>query len=766
MAKTMVVFYITIGLIFLLIIGTALAEVWIPFDSQEPVAPTFQVISDSNDSTIIAGTIHGMYVDTVTIDEYDYLSFHLHDSETPGVLATLTELVGYPAVVSYVFMIQIPNGKDFQVSIKNIDALDIDFPEYPLIATFEPQKENEQQTPQIDMLPEVYEQDEYWPESILEVDSSEPEYMRSVKFIRVRVNFPYNPLSRTVRAIPQFKICMDYQGTGSNPWDDKAISYSFNQLFQASIVNYKPETQEIHDFSPGILIITTPESADSAFSLQDHYLSMGHITYVETVSTIPDTADVKNIIYQYYQQQGIEAAILMGTIPLRLTASPVFPLYYSIWTASYYGHMDNDYWEDLFITMLPVAEGVRNIKKYQKTPPRGQWAKTVLHVAHQDTTHGRRYHIPKEIIRSSLLQDYTVINAFGIYGSIIQTIKNAIENQGIQWLNYRGHGNGYGWNEVGPDGSFMIEDIISLDPCSDPFVLMNICCWDGAIQAQDTVATEQWMKGPVVLTTSGTAATYTEINHVMDKMIFGGLFSLGIDDWVSAVLFGKNWISANCNTSRYLFGLENAWWYPTFGGPYTNVWREIPRDNLLAVDYPDTLWPWLEDSCTVDVTIGIPLSNARVVLYSREGNIFSKGITDPSGHCQLNFYPQCWEGEAQFCVYAENYRPFVQAIPIKAKSVLQNLSIERLGGGTIRLSWRGVPENLLERYVIFRSDKPVFEPTQMDSFACTQDTMIVLNDLPECSCFLVVARMPDSYCDDLMSIERAGCFNRYLQDWK
>jgi hypothetical protein len=765
LAKIFFVLYITAGLVSLGLGSTALAEVWVSFDSPEPMAPTFEVTVDNDDSTIITGIIHGMYIDTLNIGETDYLSFHLHDSDTPGVQASITEVVGYPAVVSHVFLIQIPNDKNFQVSLEETDTLDLDFTTYPLIATYEPQKEHDQQIPQIDMLPEVYERDDFWPESILEVDSSEPEIMRSVKFIRVRVNFPYNPMSRTVRAIPQFKICMSYQGSGSNPWADKPLSYSFDQLFQATFANYKSEDQEVLDFSPGILIITTPESANSAISLQDHYLSMGHITYVETVSTMPDTADVKNVIYQYYQQQGIEAAILMGTIPLRLTPSPAHS-WYSMWTASYYGHMDNDYWEDLFITMLPMAEGVANIKKYQKTPPRGLWAENVLHVAHQDTSYGRRYHLPKNAIRDFFLEDYSVTNAFGIFGPIIQTIENAIEIQGIQWLNYRGHGNGYGWPEVGPDGSFMITDIKALDPASDPFVLMDICCWNGAIQSEDTVATEQWMKGPVVLTTSGTDLTYTEFNHIMDKMIFAGLFCMQIDDWVSAVLFGKNWVSATRNVYGYLYGVEHAWYYPTFGGPYTNIWREIPRDNLVATDYPDTLWPWLEDDCIIDVSIGVPLSNARVVLYSREGNIFSKGLTDPAGHCQLNYYPQCWEGEAQLCVYADNYRPFTQVIPIKAKSVLQDLSIERLGGGTIRLSWQAVPEDLLERYVIFRSDEPIFEPAQMDSFACTQDTMIVFSDLPECSCFLVMARMPDSYCDDLVSTERTVCFNRYLQDWK
>ena len=347
----------------------------------------------------------------------------------------------------------------------------------------------------------------------------------------------------------------------------------------------------------GRYLIVTPEAyLDELQPFVDHRKSMGYLVTVRTLEDILFTTcgGIRLAIGLWYQDGDPSYdhfCLLVGdehTIPM----CPV-PGEETRFTDDSYGSPLGfpDLNEEVYVGRWPVDNGADVTRIVQKTMdyeldtnPNHDYGDTLL-VAHKEDAPGK-YTQAQEAVRTAL---YAVQPNFETAYGYLPTcgddeVIDAVED-GLGVVCYRGHGDSSNWTGwgyfSGDDGSFHENEVAALTNQQLP-VVWSFSCTNNAIQFGDCIG-EYWTLSDEggVSHYGATTVSGTIQNHLLDKMMFHGVFAQGFTVQGQAIAYAENVMVQN-----YPEGM-NAWYYSLLGCPAMQIRRTAAKP--IDLDLPDVL---------------------------------------------------------------------------------------------------------------------------------------------------------------------------------
>ena len=549
---------VSIFLMLILTVSGIYASEWLSFDGTTTQAPpTITVLSSDNSSTVINVHIPGAYVVEKVVDDTTYHSFEFMDY-------AMMQDVGKPALPVIHDLVGIPSSAAVTITVQDSST----FWGYNGFKIYPYQKPQEGNAPADSFYKdnEFYQTDEFYPAN--KVETGTPAILRDVRVNKFSL-YPmiYNPVLDSMIVYWNITIRLDYSGRDTRNIlinSRTNVSPAFDDLYQNSIVNYDYLDLTRDELVNGYLIITPAEYADMIQPLADWKIQKGIPTDIEIVSPGCNTADVKDIIIQHYNNDNIEYVLLVGNefdIPLYELYQHHDPYNNPFATDYWYSILsgDDDY-ADVFIGRISAGDAtkvitqVNKIFDYELNP---QNVTNMLLISDNDSypipPHPFNYPFQTSIERTQdILEDnnMNVITCYGANppqgdGAVNQNIIDNIEATGsVGIVNYCGHGSGWfsnasvetenncwlNWTENDDDFS-----IINVDDLENSFcpVVFSISCWNGIFDAEeDRVSLAEsflWNEnGGASGCLASTRSSIFAANYDFEKKLFKGAFTYNL----------------------------------------------------------------------------------------------------------------------------------------------------------------------------------------------------------------------------------------------
>lgn len=378
---------------------------WIPFDrvSQPGEVPRPAMKDETTMGIMMNFDIPGMFVHEVEVDKVTY-----HRLSIPGY-ATLMD-VGKPELPIVGQVIEVPYGVNFDIEIVKSKSIPLEC--YNVYPAQEPVVEQEPGEIEFALDKKVYLTDAYYPAILAEVTAEDIGVIRGHRVVFLKINpVQYNPVSREMEAYTQIEVRLKYDKPAQiEPVDNRVRSSAFEELLQASILNYKDanrfgvteggdtETEEHKEDGCEYLIIThdgfynANDSNNAIVRLQNWKQRKGLRTRVVKIGDIGNTAaDIRNYLQNTYDNWWPPPSyvLLVGDADLivpdyqtdhtsifhRVNVGTPNERATQIGTDLYYATLDgNDYFPDIIIgrisadTDVDVTTIVDKILDYEQNP--------------------------------------------------------------------------------------------------------------------------------------------------------------------------------------------------------------------------------------------------------------------------------------------------------------------------------------------------------------------------------------------------------------
>lgn len=501
-------------------------------------------------------------------------------------------------------------------------------------------------------LSDVYEQDAFWPQNIVEV--SQPMVFRDVRFVIMIMNpVQYNPVTGEVRIHESVDVAIrDRGGVGSNEREIEPVSITpgFKKLY-SNFINFENSPLDELPVVPGNQLIICQNNATVISKLNElatwRKKKGIDATVVNTSVTGTSVAQIRSYINTTYTNSNgqLEFVTIVGD-------ADAAGVYYfpTDELADYpYGELDNYYGmlgsgpnpdplPDIGIGRLPVADF---------TQLSAMVAKSINYEADPfmtDTTWFNRTwcavhsgHIPsnpstKEYTRQIMLQQGMNPGAMTDFPANVQpsTLESRV-NPGVSVVNHR---LSWGNSEMNPPDLDGLNNGRKL-----PFVAV-ITCGMGWYNAGESV-TEAWVRrgtqtSPVgAIGAMGMCGNSTRVaeNNIVDGGAMMGLFAKDIREQSLVMLNGKlelyrNFWDEVSQTSVDEFSA----WCNLMGDAAVPINLHTPK--LIVANAPDAVNRYT-NNVAVQVTLnGQPVEGALVGLY-QSPNVFARAYTDENGNVNL-----------------------------------------------------------------------------------------------------------------------------------
>ena len=515
-----------------------------------------------------------------------------------------------------------------------------------------------------------------------------PAIFRDFRIARLSV-FPvrYNAAKKELYVASSLTVRVNYgNGPAENPktTPKRAIAPSFGKLYRGVIFNY----QEVLDEQYGgredgrdLILCIMPDEFYNSFQIYADWkrqsgtdVHISKFTDIGANGTNPDI--IKNHIADaYHNWEYPPTYVLMvgddGVFPKKIVTYPD----YSFPDEDYFVEIDgNDYIPELMIGRWTNQGDYRmqimihKFLLYEQTPNTTStaWFKKATVCANNS------YESQVETKRFARMMmmtygHFTSVDTLMSDGSgwgwdctvDLQDILDAI-NDGRSYLNYRGEGWSDGWQAN--CYSFSTSDVSGLNNGEHFTFVTSIGC---GVAMFDTWGAnncfgEEWLElGSLTAPRGGvafvgpTSNTHTTYNNKIDKGIYTGMFTEGLETPGQALLRGK----------LYMYNVYGGDYYTEYhykiycvlGDPSIHIWRDVPL--AVDVDYPASVLVGPNQAeVTVNFTAsGLPAANAQVTLAGDE--IFATGYCDAEGKVYLDIVPSLPD-TVKLTVRGTNVYPF------------------------------------------------------------------------------------------------------------
>jgi len=524
-----------------------------------------------------------------------------------------------------------------------------------------------------------YDLDEYYPAELGKL--RDPYIVRDFRGQTLLIQpIQYNPVTKTLRVY--FDITLEVSVVGNstiNILDSEptTVVSPFNNIYNRHFINYSTNGRYTPVEEAGnMLIISYADFMDEMQPFIDWKVMSGTPVEIVDVATIGGSANIKQYIADYYNNNGLTYVLLIGDsqqVPSSIVGGNDSDVDYS-YTAG------NDHYPDLFVgrfsaeTEAHVITQVTRVLDYEQTPIADTaWYSKAIGIASSEGTgdDGEYDYEHMRNIADNKLLPFTYNYAHEFYdgnqggndapGNPSSSMVADAVNTGATIINYVGHGSTSSWATSGFSSS-NVSNLTNNDKL--PFIF-SVACVNGNFVNSYCFA-EAWMRAENNGEPSGAIATLmSTINQSWNPPMRGqdemnDILTEAYSDNIKRTFGG---ISMNgCMNMNDVYGsggdvMTDTW--TIFGDPSLEIRTAAPQD--LTVTHSATL-PLGSTSLIVSCD-----ADGSLATLSMDGEIIGSAVVN-GGSATISFDPLNEPGTADIVVTSFNYYPYISTIDIISAS--------------------------------------------------------------------------------------------------
>lgn len=468
--------------------------------------------------------------------------------------------------------------------------------------------------------------------------------------------FQWNPVSGVLKVVDTMHVLVDHPGEllSLGPYTRDMFQYMSNVLINMEEIDDLMLLSWWH-YDADYLIVGPSDYMDTLDDFIALKRSQGYFVSKRTVEEIGGSCNlIRAAIADWYDDAPTSRdkyCLLVGDVDVIPNCqSPYLNEDYPVGVATddLYGSVNgDDLDEEVYVGRLSVdSEGdleqqLDRIIAYQTGGHLLQDFSKVALVAHRENAPGK-YTAAHESVR---LASYSLPPIFETYygylGATDADVSNGI-NEAFGLVAYRGHGSSSAWTSWNTsNGYYNDADISNLTNTVHP-VVWSFSCTNSRLGSEDCVA-EEWMeKGShgAISHYGSTVASYTSINHELDRQMFQAVYDEGLTIQGQAIQYGEE-------MTGILSSPTNSWMYLLLGDPSMRIRTHgslsfgftLPEVIYLDPDNPFELVLDIHDA-------GDPLADVLFAIWKpgddRElvDEVFDNTYSDESGRALLSILPE------------------------------------------------------------------------------------------------------------------------------
>jgi len=610
------------------------------------------ILTSFNEEIQVSYEISGYIVDTVEHEGKEYKRYSLSDESN-------LKNQGFPDLPNIRRSIIIPDDKKMTVEV--INQVTTEYNEVDII----PSKGILPRTINPDDVPfkfdEIYEQDTWYPESIVKLD--DPYILRDFRSQVIQINpVQYNPVQHKIRVLSSIEISISEDGPAEKNilYRDSEIEgfdRDYETIYSNHFLNYKDvKSNYKYDFvfdQGNMLVITYDDFYDEMIPFVEWKNMKGIPTEIVNVSSIGSgTAnDIDTFIDDYYYTNGLTFVLLVGDIAQ--IPSMDTPYSGSLSDPSYSFIVGDDNYQDIFIGRFSaqnadqVITQVERSVEYERDPQAdADWYHKGGGTASGEGT-GDDNEYDWEHMRNLryLLEDFTYsyVDEFysGSHGEHdadgepeVSVIMDSL-NEGRSIFNHVGHGaiDGIGWGAM--PGWYVLQSDNIDDLVNDnmlPFVVL-VACNSGEFHSMDSCFSETWMRatnsgeptGAIGCFASTQSQSWSPPMEAQDEIV-----DLLVDETYNT-MGGLCYSGTMSMMDEYGSGCydETDTW-TLIGDPSLQLRTDTPAD--MTIDHDSSIMNGVSE---FEVTVnGV---EGALCAISNNGQLLGFGYTDVSGEAIITF---------------------------------------------------------------------------------------------------------------------------------
>jgi len=532
---------------------------------------------------------------------------------------------------------------------------------------------------------------------------SNPGQFRDFRVVNINVYpFQFDKRTNNLQVTKSVSLTLRFVPSADIVTNAKAglFSQSFDNLYQALILNYGNVRDQATPVEKPVLLIIYPNTTDATFLTSFQKLvtwkkQKGYSVYTASTATAQagsSTTSIKNYILNAYNTwaERPDVVMLLGDASGSFSV-PSYSENMSGWTG-YTSEGDYPYsllagadlYGDVQLGRISISSAGDLVKYVAKimfiekdiNVATATWLNKMLLVGDSgnsgiSTIYTNQYiHEVSHVINP----DYTYTE---LYGSPSVSAMNTAINTGVGFFNYRGWLGMSNWNP----GNSQING-----------VKLNhgvfITCGTGTF-ISGTSTTESYLRlgteavpaGGITAIGMASTGTHTAFNNTLCIAIFDGIFNRNMRTMGEALLFSKCNLQnvygvSNYDTSNFFDRICNL-----IGDPTVEVFVTIPKTFNLSC--PLSIIP---GTANIELSVGDaldnPVPNATVNIW-QTNNCNLTGFTDAEGMVMINL-PTTLTDSVLVTVSKHDYKPYTKYVPIRGNGLLYQSSIidDDNNGGT------------------------------------------------------------------------------------
>ncbi|MBX7042490.1 MAG: T9SS type A sorting domain-containing protein [Ignavibacteria bacterium] len=498
--------------------------------------------SSTADRTSLSAELSGFFKEDIQQGAQIFQKLSVKDAVSLGEAGEAS----LPVVTKF---IQIPNGKDVRIEIRNSSFVDISgirvspYSALPLrnstgIAAEGPVSE------------EYYSRDSFNPSSPVSI--KEIAAFRDVRVAVVSIHpLLFNPENMTVRAYTSIEFDLVYEGQSSVnnvSYAVNGISRSFERMYKQLIMNY--QAPDHFTSAPKLLLLVADALYDGVLPIRDWKQRKGIATTVVKKSEIagipsPTAEQVKTYLTQLYNSPDRpEFVLIVGDA----SGTNTFP-----WFTATGGKSDHPYQcldgtdilPDISVgrisvqTLPELDSAASKLIQYERQPNTLQtdWYKRAIVLHSNDGIDPVNGQVAKRVFENEGGFDNVEI----VNNSFTQSQITALINQGVSWIWFIGHGSSTSW----ADPVWSMSNMVNLNFGKKQPSIVSIACSNADLDYSTTnnCFGEAWIERERGNSASNIAAS-TELcafytTDTIGREMLYSYFRHGIRDFGSMLNFGK-----------------------------------------------------------------------------------------------------------------------------------------------------------------------------------------------------------------------------------
>lgn len=635
---------------------------WIPLDSRKTAQtpPKITLVSDDQNSTIIRIELSGFDLKNISSGGKTFQAVDL-------LSESFTTDPGLPEIPYLAKVLAIPDQASVTVEVLETGKVS-SFRDISLLPARESWYEGSPEPAYIENT-DAYRSGKLYPVNPAEVEP--PSIFRDFRIARVSV-FPvrYKSGEKELQVASSMTVRITYgteKTVNAKSTGKRAIAPSFGQIYRSSIFNYQEVLnreyggrEEGHD----LMLCIMPDEFYTSFQVYADWKKQSgidvHVTKFFEIGGNTNNPDViKAYIANAYHTWDVPPTYVLivgddGVFPKKIVTYPD----YSFPNEDYFVEIDgNDYFPEMMIGRFTnqgdyrMQVMINKFMLYEKTPnilstawfKKGTVCSNNMYESQKDTKRYAAFMMTQYGRFTSVDTLMSDGSGWGYDCTVdLEDVISAI-NEGRSFLNYRGEGWSDGWQAS--CYNFTTSDVSALNNGEHFTFVTSIGC---GVAMFDTWGAnncfgEEWVEqGSLVAPKGGvafvgpTSNTHTTYNNKIDKGIYTGMFTEGLETPGQALLRGK----------FYMYNVYGGDYYTEYhykiycilGDPSIHIWKDVPL--LVNVEHPDSILvgPHQVEITVTFSTTGLPAPNAQVTLSG--DNIFTTGYCDDQGKVYLNITPE------------------------------------------------------------------------------------------------------------------------------